>query len=81
MPCGFDLERTVKEANIINGTNRWSSLKTVRSDEVNAVNANAYFSNPGIRTITGLEILAKIIDPIGFADLKVPLSSFAKIKV
>jgi iron complex transport system substrate-binding protein len=45
------------------------------------VNANAYFSKPRIRTITGLEILAKIIDPIGFADLKVPLSSFAKTKV
>jgi hypothetical protein len=29
----------------------------------NAVNANAYFSKPGIRTISGLDILAKIIDP------------------
>jgi hypothetical protein len=36
----------------------------------NAVNANAYFSKPGIRTITRLDILAKIIDPIRFVDLK-----------
>ena len=28
------------------------------------VNAGAYFSKPGPRTITGLEVLAKIIDPL-----------------
>jgi len=39
---------------------------------VNRVNASVYFSKPGIRTITGLEILAKIIDP----HLKVPPNSF-----
>jgi hypothetical protein len=30
------------------------------------------------RTITGLEVLAKIIDPEGFQDIKVPADSFAK---
>ena len=62
--------RTAEEANILSGTNRCSSIEAVRSDEIYAVNANAYFSKPGIRTITGLDILAKIIDPIRFADLK-----------
>ncbi|MFL6391963.1 MAG: hypothetical protein ACJ71E_07940 [Nitrososphaeraceae archaeon] len=70
MASGFDLYRTAEEANILSGTNRCSSIEAVRSDEIYAVNANAYFSKPGIRTITGLDILAKIIDPIRFADLK-----------
>ena len=42
------------------------------------VNAGAYFSKPGPRTITGLEVLAKIIDPEGFEDIKVPTDSFTK---
>jgi len=37
-----------------------------------AVNTGAYFSKPGPKTITGLEVLAKIIDPEGFEDIKVP---------
>ena len=44
-----------------------------------AVNATDYFSKPGPRTITGLEILAKIINPIQFADLVVPNNSFERM--
>jgi iron complex transport system substrate-binding protein len=43
------------------------------------VNANAYFSKPGPRTIVGLEILAKIINPKLFKDLYVPSNSFTKL--
>jgi len=45
---------------------------------VYAVNAGAYFSKPGPRTITGLEVLAKIITPEGFEDIQVPADSFTK---
>jgi hypothetical protein len=60
MASGFDLYRTAEEANILSGTNRCSSIEAVRSDEIYAVNANAYFSKQGIRTITGLDILADL---------------------
>jgi iron complex transport system substrate-binding protein len=53
-------------------------LLAVQRNEVYAVNANAYFSKPGPRTIIGLEILAKIIDPDGFT-VEVPPDSFRKI--
>lgn len=43
-----------------------------------AVNAGEYFSKPGPRTITGLEVLANILDPEGFEDTRVPTDSFAK---
>ena len=62
MPCGFDTFRTISEYNNILKTNKsWNSLRAVKNRKVFAVDANSYFSKPSIRTITGLEILAKII--------------------
>jgi iron complex transport system substrate-binding protein len=78
MPCGFTIERTLKEAKILETNEKWKSLQSVQNNEVYAVNAGAYFSKPGPRTITGLEIIAKIIDPEGFEDIKVPANSFSK---
>jgi iron complex transport system substrate-binding protein len=78
MPCGFDIERTVKEAKILETNDKWKSLQSVQNNEVYIVNAGSYFSKPGPRTITGLEVIAKIIDPEGFDDIKVPIDSFIK---
>jgi iron complex transport system substrate-binding protein len=78
MPCGFDIHRTLREAKILETNDEWKTLLAVQNNEVYVVNAGAYFSKPGPRTITGLEVLAKIIDPEGFQDIKVPAWSFAK---
>jgi iron complex transport system substrate-binding protein len=78
MPCGFDIERTAEEAKILEANDKWKSLQSVQSNEVYVVNAGAYFSKPGPRTITGLEIIAKILDPEGFEDIKVPIGSFIR---
>ena len=78
MPCGFDIERTVKEAKVLETNDKWKSLQSVQNNEVYVVNSGAYFSKPGPRTITGLEVIAKIIDPEGFEDIKVPADSFIK---
>jgi len=78
MPCGFDTHRTLKEAKTLETNDKWKSLHSVKNNEVYAVNAGAYFSKPGPRTITGLEVLAKIIDPENFEDIKVPTDSFDK---
>jgi len=80
MPCGFDISRTLKEyANLANNT-EWKSLGAVKNNMIFAVDANSYFSKPGPRTITGLEILAKIIHPQLFRELQVPQDSFVQIK-
>jgi iron complex transport system substrate-binding protein len=81
MPCGFDINRTLKEAKRLGNNEKWKSLQAVRRNEVYAVNANAYFSKPGPRTITGLEILAKIIEPEGFENIELPSDSFTKITI
>ena len=81
MPCGFDTFRTVSEYNkILKDGKLWNILGAVKNKKVFAVDANSYFSKPSIRTITGLEILAKIIQPENFLNLNVPENSFLQLK-
>jgi len=80
MPCGFDTVRTTSEYNVILKNNSaWNSLNAVKNNCVFAVDANSFFSKPSIRTIEGLEILAKIIQPDKFDDLTVSTGSFSNI--
>lgn len=80
MPCGFDTKRTISEYNNILKENKvWNELKAVKNKKVFAVDANSFFSKPSIRTIEGLEILAKIIQPEKFKELKVTDESFSQI--
>ena len=77
MPCGFDTKRTLSEYDkFLKKNPSWNSLRAVKDNKVYAVDANAYFSKPSIRTITGLEILAKIFHPEKFDQLHVPENSF-----
>jgi iron complex transport system substrate-binding protein len=80
MPCGFDIDRTLIEFKQSKTSNELKSLRAVQNNEIFAVDAGAYFSKPSPRTITGLEILAKIIHPDKFTDQIVPINSFIKIK-
>jgi iron complex transport system substrate-binding protein len=59
MVCGFDLERTMEEFSLLNGSNFWKKY----NGEIYAVNGSAYFSRPGPRIIDGIEILSEIIHP------------------
>ena len=80
MPCGFDVDRTIKEyGKILAQDKEWNSLKAVQEGFVFAVDANSYFSKPSFRTITGIEILAKIIHPEIFGNMETPENSFKKI--
>ena len=80
MPCGFDTDRTVQEyESILHNNPAWNSLQAVKNNQIYAVDANSFFSKPSIRTIDGLEILAKIIHHDKFKNLIVPDNSFSKI--
>ncbi|MCH1548732.1 MAG: ABC transporter substrate-binding protein, partial [Nitrosopumilus sp.] len=80
MPCGFDTDRTAQEyESILHNNPSWNSLQAVKNNQIYAVDANSFFSKPSIRTIDGLEILAKIIHPEKFKNLIVPDNSFSKI--
>jgi len=80
MPCGFNVERTILEYNKnLRNDPDWQKLRSVKQKNVFAVDANSYFSKPSIRTITGIEILGKIIHPEVFTEIQVPNTSFRKI--
>ena len=79
MPCGFNVERTLKELPVLASNGKWKSLQAVKNGNVYAVNANAYFSKPGPRTVVGLEIMAKILHPEASQHIRVPKSSYKKI--
>ncbi len=80
MPCGFDTDRTISEyQKFLKSNEKWNQMRAVKNNQVFAVDANSYFSKPSIRTITGTEILAKIIHPENFRDLNVPQNSYKVI--
>lgn len=80
MPCGFDTKRTTNEcAAVLQNDQRWQGLRAVKDNKTFAVDANSYFSKPSIRTITGIEILAKIIHPAECSALSVPDGAFRQI--
>ena len=47
----------------------WGEIHAVRRGQVFALDAAAYFADPGPRVIDGIELLAEIFDPAGFVDV------------
>lgn len=41
----------------------WQDIPAVRTGRVYSLDANSYFSRPGPRLVTGVEILAKLLHP------------------
>jgi iron complex transport system substrate-binding protein len=63
MPCGFDLERAMAEAQVLPAFAGWAELAAVRSGRVYAVDGSAYFNRSGPRLIDSLEILSHLVHP------------------
>lgn len=66
MPCGFDLQRTLAEAESIRLRPEWTRLKAVKRGRVHVVDGNALFNRPGPRLVDSLEVLAEILHPTLF---------------
>jgi iron complex transport system substrate-binding protein len=60
MPCGFDLDRAIRESSLLQNRAGWQILPAVRDGRVFAVSGADYFSRPGPRLIDGLEILSQL---------------------
>lgn len=63
MPCGFDIERTERESQVLTQHPDWKSLKAVKNNKVFIVDGNAYFNRSGPRLVDSAEILAEIFHP------------------
>jgi iron complex transport system substrate-binding protein len=79
MPCGYNLEQTLDEFNLLTLPAGWESLPAVRDGKVYAVGGSGYFSRPGPRLAGGVEILAGILHPEESQTVPLP-GSFAKVE-
>jgi iron complex transport system substrate-binding protein len=62
-PCGYSADQAQAEYRSVTFPREWHELPAVRNNQIYYVDANAYFSRPGPRLTTGLEILAKLFHP------------------
>jgi len=62
-PCGYNAAHARAEYQSVAFPREWQEMSAVRNNQIYYVDANAYFSRPGPRLATGLEILAKIFHP------------------
>ena len=63
MPCGYGLEKTIGEYRNTSFPDGWHDMPAVRQGRVYAVDANSYFSRPGPRLVTGVELLVQMFHP------------------
>ncbi len=63
MPCGFDIDRSLKELIPLTKEPLWSTLSAVRNHQVYLINGNHYFNRPGPRVTESAEIAAEILHP------------------
>ena len=68
-PCGYDLQRTQQEADLLAKNLPWESWSAVREGRVFVADGNAFFNRPGPRLVESLEILAACLHPMLFGDL------------
>ncbi|QJD94772.1 cobalamin-binding protein [Mucilaginibacter robiniae] len=66
MPCGFSIERTLQEIDLILQLPGLTDLQAVKNKRFYIVDGNQYFNRPGPRIVDSLEIMAEIIYPKQF---------------
>jgi iron complex transport system substrate-binding protein len=62
-PCGFDLPRTIQEAQSLLSQVFWGPVEACQTGRVFAVDGNAYLNRSGPRIIDSVEILAHLFHP------------------
>ncbi len=68
IPCGFGVERAVRDAHLLTRLPGWGGLSAVRTGQVYAADGSSYYSRPGPRLVDGLELLSRIIHPEAFGS-------------
>ena len=60
-PCGFTLERTMQEIQVLKQHPTWRSLQAVQQGRVYAIDGNNYINRSGPRLVESAEVLARVI--------------------
>jgi len=62
-PCGFSIEQSLGNMRFLYNTEKWTSLKAVKNNEVYVCDGSQYFNRPGPRLEDSLKILTEIFHP------------------
>jgi iron complex transport system substrate-binding protein len=65
-PCGYDLERSMRELEVLERYPWWSELQAVRKGRVVFADGNLYFNRSGMTVSRTAEIIAEILHGISF---------------
>ena len=60
-PCGFDLERTMRDVPVLEALPHWFDLRAVKNGHVALADGNTYFNRSGTTIVETVEILAEIL--------------------
>ena len=67
-PCGFKLEQTLQEMDLLKSTLPWEQWEVHLKGNAYLVDGNAYFNRPGPRILDSLKILAYCTHPTLFPE-------------
>ncbi len=65
-PCGFAMDRTLQEINLLLDLPGWAELNAVRNNRVYIADGNHYFNRSSQKVVDTIELLAEIIHPKQF---------------
>ncbi|MBC7913660.1 MAG: ABC transporter substrate-binding protein [Pyrinomonadaceae bacterium] len=65
-PCGFSMDRTLQEINLLLELPGWNDLAAVKNNRVYIADGNHYFNRSSQKVVDTIEILAEIINPKQF---------------
>jgi iron complex transport system substrate-binding protein len=65
-PCGFSLERALRELHLLSEQPGWSELRAVRNERVFVADGNLYFNRSGPTLFDTPQVLAEILHPQHF---------------
>jgi len=68
-PCGFNLERSLKELTRLERYPWWAELRAVRSGKVAFADGNMFFNRSGMTMVQTAEIVAEILHGVRFHDI------------
>ena len=67
-PCGYGLERSLRELPVLEQHPGWSELQAVRNGRVAFADGNLFFNRSGMTVSRTAEIIAEILHGMRFAD-------------
>ncbi|MEY2504278.1 MAG: iron complex transport system substrate-binding protein [Verrucomicrobiota bacterium] len=63
LPCGFKIEQTIRDLNLLTENPAWDNLRAVRNGRVYVIDGHHFFNRPGPRLVESAEIVAEILHP------------------